>query len=421
MADNDNPDEDAIIITNVKYPCYLFGPNRQSRFPKAHFCNPCSLLDSFTVGKSPEHKEKKSKGQRFLCKANHYGPPGKIPSQPCQPIRNHHQMFPPPPARKLPPSQAKVFRAQRKRAREEKPITIDNNYTEDTVDGKPFASNPPCTPPHGINITPSRQPDHAPTKKGLCSPLPDTQHAKIIDYYHKLTDISPRKIMKIGDGGFICRPKDGTIIEWAIRAYKARHFRTHDTTICKLVVKELFQLASLDKDVNRLGQEPLPEHDPVSDNGKPFPFYAPLRDECRRLYKRDVLSPPQVLRLLDIEGSGFLASFTAVALLGELDKDDSCPIWNRSFMPSKSSLSRCSQKINQLGEALFPLLTPDTGEGFSMHLDVFLPNFLKMFGLWEKATNGTGTVIEFCMAGDGAQLNDNATHCTVFIKVSEAR
>lgn len=57
-----------------------------------------------------------------------------------------------------------------------------------------------------------------------------------------------------------------------------------------------------------------------------------------------------------------------------------------------------------------------------MDLEVFLPNFLRMFGLWEKATNGTGTGIELCLAGDGAQLNDNGTtHCTVFIKVCVSR
>lgn len=97
----------------------------------------------------------------------------------------------------------------------------------------------------------------------------------MLKYYHQLTNLSPRKILKFGDQGLISSPKDGSIIEWAVPAYKAQHFRTHDSTIAKMVVKEVFELAELDNKVNCKG-EPPKDCDLVANDGKPFPFYAPL-------------------------------------------------------------------------------------------------------------------------------------------------
>lgn len=146
-------------------------------------------------------------------------------------------------------------------------------------------------------------------------------------------------------------------------------------------------------------------------------FRNVMRHEVSKYYGKQILTSRKILRLLDVEGGGFLFSFHAINLLRQLDIRSTGQKKSSSSFPSRSSLSRFQQKMNCLSQSLFPIKFMDDREGFTVDLSTLFPPLLLIFGLLEKARRGER--VEIVLSGDGAQLTNRtaAGHVTVFIKI----
>jgi hypothetical protein len=140
------------------------------------------------------------------------------------------------------------------------------------------------------------------------------------------------------------------------------------------------------------------------------------REQVRKYCRNIIFLPWKVLQCLDTSINGGI-NYNGLEILWSVEQ---LQHYERSCLPSRSSVQHCADELHKLGQKLVPVTKQlcAVGELFAFYYAKMLHFILKTFSLYEIAQRDA---VHICITLDGAELTKDLSHLAFGVKVTDSR